>query len=62
MTLKDKKRKKYQFPGENRVHRSGLSGALGLCVSEKGREMFEHSPDCGRIPEIEKRCQPQYGG
>lgn len=27
-------------------------------MSEKRKEMFEY----GRIPEIEKRLQPQYGG
>lgn len=31
-------------------------------MSEKGKEMFEHSPECGRIPEIEKGCQAQCGG
>lgn len=31
-------------------------------MSEKEREIFEHSLESGKMPEIEKRYQPQYGG
>lgn len=42
-----------QFPAEGSVPRSGL-GALGHSISQTRWSMFELSPECGRMPEIER--------